>query len=49
MEQQHDLHELKHDAVPGFRTAFYIVFGLFILYFISIIAMAPDGGFIAHH
>jgi len=44
-----ELKELKHEAWPGYRTAFKVVFGLFILYFIIIVAMAPDGGFISHH
>ncbi|MGR3318200.1 MAG: hypothetical protein ACUZ8O_06930 [Candidatus Anammoxibacter sp.] len=33
MENEKDvIMELKHDAVPGYRKAFYIVFALGIIY-----------------
>ena len=30
--KKHEPKELKHDPVPGYRTAFYIVFALSTLY-----------------
>jgi hypothetical protein len=31
-----ELKELKHDPVPGYRPAFYIIFGISLIYMIII-------------
>ncbi len=41
--------ELKHEAWPGYRTAFNITFAVFTIYLIIVILSAPDGGAIAVH
>ena len=35
-----ELQELKHDPVPGYRPAFYIVFGISLIYLVIIFLMA---------
>jgi hypothetical protein len=36
MMQDKELKELKHDPSPGYRAAFYIIFGLSLLYLLII-------------
>jgi hypothetical protein len=35
-----ELKELKHDPVPGYRPAFYIIFGISLIYMIIIFLSA---------
>ncbi len=35
-----ELKELKHEPVPGYRPAFYVVFGLSLLYLVIIFLRA---------
>jgi multisubunit Na+/H+ antiporter MnhB subunit len=44
-----ELQELKHEAWPGYRTAFIIVFSLLTIYLLIILLSAPDGGSIDLH
>jgi len=39
----HELKELKHEPVPGYRPAFYIVFGISLVYLVIIFLMASPG------
>jgi hypothetical protein len=36
-EEREELKELKHEAVPGYRTIFYIVMAVATLYFAVIL------------
>ena len=48
--EEKELQELKHEAWPGYRLAFGIVFSMLVLYFVIIVLSVPDGGFLgAHH
>jgi hypothetical protein len=38
--QEKELKELKHDPVPGYRPAFYVVFGISLIYLVIIFLMA---------
>ena len=40
--EMHDqeLKELKHDPVPGYRPAFYVIFGISLIYMIIIFLKA---------
>jgi len=38
-----ELRELKHDPVPGYRPAFFIIFGISLLYLVIIFLMASTG------
>jgi len=38
-----ELRELKHDPVPGYRPAFFAIFGISLLYLIIIFLMAATG------
>ncbi len=38
------LHELKHEAIPGYKPAFMVIMTLFVIYLAIIILTAPDGG-----
>jgi len=37
---EQELKELKHDPVPGYRPAFYIIFGISLIYMIIIFLTA---------
>lgn len=34
--QNRERKELKHDPIPGYRPAFYVIFGISLLYLILI-------------
>ncbi|WKZ32890.1 MAG: hypothetical protein QY316_00345 [Thermodesulfobacteriota bacterium] len=37
-EEGKEIQVLQHDEVPGYRTAFYIVFAVAVIYFWAIIS-----------
>ena len=39
-----ELKELKHDPVPGYRPAFFVIFGLSLVYMIVIFLMSSPAG-----
>ncbi|MFU8818634.1 MAG: hypothetical protein ACNA74_02790 [Desulfurivibrio sp.] len=42
-EQGEELMVLQHEAVPGYRTAFYVVFAIGLLYLLYIIIAGGKG------
>jgi hypothetical protein len=38
-----ELKELKHDPVPGYRPAFYVIFGISLIYLVIIFLSASPG------
>jgi len=38
--QDQELKELKHDPVPGYRPAFYVTFGISLVYLIILFLTA---------
>ena len=49
MEEKEELQELTHEAWPGYKLAFGVVFAVLVLYFVVIVIAAPDGGFLGSH
>jgi hypothetical protein len=47
-DEKHECMELKHEPWPGFRPAFYILFGLFSIYLLVILLTSPAGS-VGHH
>lgn len=40
MSEKEEIMELKHDPVPGYRPAFFIIFGASLVYLVTIFLMA---------
>jgi len=40
MNEKEEIMELKHDPVPGYRPAFFIIFGVSLVYLVIIFFMA---------
>ena len=45
MHDHEELKELKHDPVPGYRPAFYVIFGVSLIYLVIIFL---SGGTVGH-
>jgi hypothetical protein len=51
MMKEHDeeVMELSHDAVPGYRPVFYVVFAVTVIYLVYVMLYGGDiGGIDAH-
>lgn len=48
-EPEEELQVLSHEAWPGFKKSFVIVFTLLTIYLAVILLSSPDGGHMGHH
>lgn len=48
-EHDEEVMELRHDAVPGYRPAFYVVFAVTVIYLIFVMVYGGDTGGIDAH